>query len=539
MDGTYKVNKCGYPLYQVMVPDNVGRGRAVFYAMVRNETAQMLDEIVGVFVDFMGSSACRVRLAIVDKDINEINAIRKHLPAATVLLCQFQVVQRMRRKINSYPLNGELRDQLFMICEEMVHAPLEDKITSCTERIGHFYPPLQGYLLTNWIPQKEMWASCSRGKILMFGNNTNNRIKSENGKIKHLLHSSSSMKECISELIFHNSVLDREQSYSTFLQEASFKRITEAPADLQSFYTGFTSHAVKLMHLDHSHILRVNVKQQDKGTVTVISGAKQYALQIHDGQATCSCIFSIQTVLPCKHAIVVQRHLGLPLERLAPNCRWRASQTPTRTGMAAAIVITEEQPRSLSYNEKYRLLSDQLYKLQQAILQSGTASLMRKLDWLRQQTLRCQQGLADEMEPINLHNNCPEAPSNGGGHELDISHVPQSMDPECFTPWANELMDHTYACLFTAPLPHLRDPLLAVQSHWQSQSPYQCTLIFSNLFLHPSQQSTWTHSHLFLHPSEQCIWTHSHLFLHPSEQCTWTHNPLFPHPPLKQPCRAL
>lgn len=120
MDGTYKVSKCGYPLYQVMVQDNVGRGRAVFYPMVRNETAQMLDEIVGVFVDFMGSSTCCVRSAIVDKDINEINAIRKHLPAATVLLCQFHVMQSMRRKISSYTLNSELRDQLFIICKEMV-----------------------------------------------------------------------------------------------------------------------------------------------------------------------------------------------------------------------------------------------------------------------------------------------------------------------------------------------------------------------------------------------------------------------------------
>ncbi|XP_067866046.1 zinc finger SWIM domain-containing protein 3 [Heterodontus francisci] len=233
MDGTYKMNKCGYPLYQVMVQDNVGRGRAVFYAMVRNETAQMLDEIVGVFVDFMGSSACRVRSAIVDKDINEINAIRKHLPAATVLLCQFHMMQSMRRKISSYPLNSELRDQLFMICKEMVHAPLEEKLTSCVERIGHLYPSLQDYLLTNWIPQKEMWAACSHGKVLTFGNNTNNRIESENGKIKHLLHSSSSMKECISALIFHNSLFQahhRGTSRSTIILHGIHRSCYEADA---------------------------------------------------------------------------------------------------------------------------------------------------------------------------------------------------------------------------------------------------------------------------------------------------------------------
>ncbi|XP_067912888.1 zinc finger SWIM domain-containing protein 3-like [Heterodontus francisci] len=478
MGGTYKINKCGYPLYQVMVQDNVGRGRAVFYAIVWNETAEILDEIVGVFVEFMGSSACQVKTAIVDKDIDEINAIRKHLPDVTVLLCHFHVMQSMRSKISSCTLSGERKKELFWACKEMVHAPLEEEITRCVQRIGQLHRPLQEYLLTNWIPQKEMWASCFRDNILTFGNNTNNRIASEKGKIKQLLRCSSSMKECISALMFHNDVLDQERSYSTFLQGASFKRIAEAPADLQSFYAGFTSHAVKLMHQDHSPLHEVSVKQQNAGTVIVCSGEKEYTLQTHDGQATCCCSFSIQTLLPCKHAIVVQRHLGLPLERLAPNCRWRVSQSPMLPGMTAAIGVTESQPRPLSNNEKYNKSETKHDQLPHTILQNGTVSFQQNLDWLRRQNHSCQQGPPDAMEcldegagPSNLTPSWREAPLDGGGPEVpndirypaqftegqeDISITPPSMDDG--GPWPNELTDHTYACLYTDPLSSREEP---------------------------------------------------------------------------------
>ncbi|XP_067870466.1 uncharacterized protein [Heterodontus francisci] len=127
---------------------------------------------------------------------------------------------------------------------------------------------------------------------------------------------------------------------------------------------------------------------------------------------------------------------------------------------ALCETVTEELPRTLSYNEKCHLLSDQFYQLQQAVLHSGTASFMRRLDWLQRQTLCWQQGLDYDMEhlvegaePNNLPNNCPEAPSDGRGPEVDISCMPQSMDAERPIPRPNELMDHTYNCLFTAALP--------------------------------------------------------------------------------------
>lgn len=55
IDGTYKVNKYRYPLYIVHVQDNLGRGRSVFYAFVKSETADMIKNVVEAFCEMMGN----------------------------------------------------------------------------------------------------------------------------------------------------------------------------------------------------------------------------------------------------------------------------------------------------------------------------------------------------------------------------------------------------------------------------------------------------------------------------------------------------
>ncbi|XP_041030544.1 uncharacterized protein LOC121269736 isoform X1 [Carcharodon carcharias] len=293
-----------------------------------------------------------------------------------------------------------------------------------------------------------------------------------------------SMDSVRDTLVFHNKALDQESSYPMFLHRASLRHVAEAPADLQSFNAGLTSYTVKLVHQDHSRLHQVSVEQQN---VTARSAARQYTLKIHDGQPICCCKFSIQTSLPCKHAIAVQRHLGLSLEQLIPNCLRRAPQSPMAAHMAAAIAIREDRPRLLSINEKYCLLSDQLHSLGCTIMQSGTVNFWRHLDcldrqihyweqleWLERQNHCWQRGLPDEMKCLegarlsNVTDNWREALLNGDGSHIpnhasfpaqftegqeDIIVMPPSQGEKDRTPWPTELMDHTYAYLYPIPLP--------------------------------------------------------------------------------------
>uniref|UniRef100_UPI00398F030E uncharacterized protein n=1 Tax=Pristiophorus japonicus TaxID=55135 RepID=UPI00398F030E len=280
----------------------------------------------------------------------------------------------LKRKISSYVVCNSIQEMLFRLCKEMVHAHTEDIVQSCELRIGLLHLPLQEYLLINWIPQKEMRPLYLCRTTVTFGNTTNNHIECENRKIKHRLHSSSSMAECINNLVFHNDVLDREHMYATFLHHSSVRQFGELPADVQAMYAEFMVHAAKKMVKNRWHMDVVNIEQQDADIVTVSSGFKEYEVHVCDGQAICTCTFGLQLLLPCEHAVVVQRHLGLPLGRLAFGNRWRLS--------SAGVVMTEVEQHPIIAAQKYRRASCALQLLMTILTSCGTECFILMLAWL-------------------------------------------------------------------------------------------------------------------------------------------------------------
>ena len=83
MDGTYKINKYSYPLYMILIQDNLGRGRAIFHAFLRSETADMMNSLMTSFCKMM-EDVSKTKTVMLDKDQNEIQAVRTALPTATI-----------------------------------------------------------------------------------------------------------------------------------------------------------------------------------------------------------------------------------------------------------------------------------------------------------------------------------------------------------------------------------------------------------------------------------------------------------------------
>ncbi|RUS72538.1 hypothetical protein EGW08_019705 [Elysia chlorotica] len=79
IDGTYKKNSSGFPLYQIMVEDSSGKGRAVFYAFVRCENVTTLSKMVAIFKEFVGSTEATA-IYMTDKSPEEIEACHMGSP---------------------------------------------------------------------------------------------------------------------------------------------------------------------------------------------------------------------------------------------------------------------------------------------------------------------------------------------------------------------------------------------------------------------------------------------------------------------------
>jgi len=75
MDGTYKLNNRNMPLYSLHVVDGEGKGQAVAYTIVRDETEQSLATVLTAFKDNNPESKEALCIVVVDKDCAEINSI--------------------------------------------------------------------------------------------------------------------------------------------------------------------------------------------------------------------------------------------------------------------------------------------------------------------------------------------------------------------------------------------------------------------------------------------------------------------------------
>ncbi|ELU13236.1 hypothetical protein CAPTEDRAFT_71122, partial [Capitella teleta] len=94
MDGTYKLNKAGLPLYGLLVEDRYGHGQLVGVVLTRGETCLCIESMLESLKE-NNPAMSQNQIFIVDKDFSEINAIVKVLPSSKVHLCVFHVLKAM------------------------------------------------------------------------------------------------------------------------------------------------------------------------------------------------------------------------------------------------------------------------------------------------------------------------------------------------------------------------------------------------------------------------------------------------------------
>ena len=86
IDTTCNVNIEGYPLFANLAEDGDERGKPVAYCYDRSETKENIYTVLEKF--YKDTDVNGVRIVMLDKDLNEMNAIREHIPTATVFVLQ-------------------------------------------------------------------------------------------------------------------------------------------------------------------------------------------------------------------------------------------------------------------------------------------------------------------------------------------------------------------------------------------------------------------------------------------------------------------
>ncbi|GMF58760.1 unnamed protein product [Phytophthora fragariaefolia] len=173
MDCTHQTNQDNYQLLTMVAMDQYGNGRPLQYSLIETNSNWLMVKCMGHFK--RANEHWRfVEIVIVDKDMREIDVIRKKLPEARVLLCHFHVIKWRTEQFES-PRIQESR--------------------------GEDSTELWDYFDKNWDECCEMWVMVYRVGLPHFGKHTNNRVEILFGKLNCYLKGHLTMRASLKVLL--------------------------------------------------------------------------------------------------------------------------------------------------------------------------------------------------------------------------------------------------------------------------------------------------------------------------------------------------
>ena len=348
-----------------------------------DESAASLDRVAKDFLAAMGDMT-KTSTVMLDRDQASILAMRQNLPHARILLCSFHVLKNFKKRVSELLLPTGDEEKIFRTMRRILYAKSEDHMDQLMSELLGQNEEMFLYLSSNWMEDKEMWALHLRDSIITFGNNTNNRLEAENGKLKHLLSSSSSLTECVRSLMLHNQILDAERCYSNFLQTSKSTHYLNTEPDIQALFSSLTDFAISKVQSNYKQYDVMVIGEETSRVYHVTDQDKSYNVNLEN--KLCSCTFSCQYQLPCRHQIYLTRHLGLEVADLAVGSRWCKANTRLESQAidSSVRVSVTETNAVLTANQRYNKASDLTKRLAHVMSTFGTQQFLHRHNLLKE-----------------------------------------------------------------------------------------------------------------------------------------------------------
>ncbi|KAE9315544.1 hypothetical protein PR003_g18962, partial [Phytophthora rubi] len=199
VDTTHDTNKNKYKLFSI-------QGQYVYHSLVESEMADNLSFCLKEFKE-SNPAWVNIRVVVTDKDFNEKDVLADAFPDARQLLCQFHVIDYLRKQVGSRCGRGaEDKKNIIAALQLMMKAESATAYSAYREEMlrslgNDKKDAFFEYFEVNWETCKEEWVNYRRDNVPHLNNHTNNRIESGWGKIKQVVEREDPIDELIGTLI--------------------------------------------------------------------------------------------------------------------------------------------------------------------------------------------------------------------------------------------------------------------------------------------------------------------------------------------------
>ncbi|KAF4145418.1 hypothetical protein GN958_ATG05448 [Phytophthora infestans] len=159
-----------------------------------------------------------------DKAVHEKDVLQEAFPDARQWLCQWHVVTWLKEQVVRYA--PKVQKEVKGIMKALVYSRSEQEYIDCKAALlskldSNEDHPLYVTFSKNLDVNSDEWVSYKRGNVPHLQNNTNNRIESKWGKIKHVVDATFKIDELISMLITLRNYAEEQNSLNFIASEAA------------------------------------------------------------------------------------------------------------------------------------------------------------------------------------------------------------------------------------------------------------------------------------------------------------------------------
>ena len=307
IDSTYRLNSLNMPVYIFMASDQLGNGRVVAAAVVASETCEILEEVFSEFAS-VNNSENIVKTIIVDKDLSEINAIKKIFKQANVFLCLFHVIKAFIAKVTKTSHHNSVKQKAINIFQEMLYCCSEDIYKKIAAKFQAEKPSdLVCYFNKNWNKCSEIWSGYALKDIIINNETTNNKVESKNGALKQLINATDSIVVCIEKLARFMKDDLQIMEYRKIYKDLTVDKNSQEHHLLKKIKLTHNTQAIKITKknfkiLENSKFEAFCVDDQ-MATIKICNQNESSTSTINISLKSCECRDFLVSRIPCIHII--------------------------------------------------------------------------------------------------------------------------------------------------------------------------------------------------------------------------------------------
>eukprot|EP00644_Phytophthora_capsici_P006818 jgi/Phyca11/103617/e_gw1.8.178.1 len=305
-----------------------GEGAVVQQSLIEANGDWHMERAIAHFKRSHPTRIEKLRVIVVDKDLNEIRVLEEHFSKARVIICHFHVIKYLKEK-RSKPEFGKISSEdaphIDAAIHKVVYAQSEDQYKDANESLRGIcvrtgMDDFFEYFQKNWDASQDRWVSYLRSQLPHFKNHTNNRLESFFGKVKDAVDGSMSMALCIKSIVGYDRRMQNEYEY----------RLSRIGRFVNSNYDEEMTNVLRFT----THYVAQQIEQQYAAAV-----AKSSSYNYSDNK--------MPKLKICKNPVLVQDPFYLlPTKLLDACCRFAGFQAAvvktTRTRKTEKTALSED-----------------------------------------------------------------------------------------------------------------------------------------------------------------------------------------------------